>query len=100
MKQYDSPIDRGSKEDQDRWSAELEAAEAADDFPSGGSVILAESPAHALEVAEELKAQGHRTIVRGVYVRTTAEMRRKSETSLQGMAARARRRRARRNPVS
>lgn len=53
----------------------------AKDQGSSGSVILAESPAHALEVAEELKAQGHRTIVRGVYVRTTAEMRRKLETS-------------------
>lgn len=72
-----SPIDRGSDEDQDRWLAELEAAEATDDFPSGGNVILAESPAHALEVAAELKVQGHRTIVRGVYVRTTAEMQRK-----------------------
>ena len=81
MKQNDSSIDRGSKEDQDRWLAELEAAEAADDFPSGGSVILAESSTHALKVAKELKAQGHRTIVCGVYVRTTAEMRRKSEPS-------------------
>jgi hypothetical protein len=69
----DSSIDRGSEEDQNCWLAELEAAEAADNFPSGGSVILAESPAHALEVAEKLKAQGHRTITRGVYVRTTAE---------------------------
>jgi len=69
----DSLIDRGSEEDQDRWRAELEAAEAADAFPSGGSVILAESPVHALEVAKKLKVQGYRTIVRGVYVRTTAE---------------------------
>ena len=66
MKRNDYFIDRGSKADQDRWGAELEAAEAADDFPFGGSLILAESPTHALEVAEELKAQGHRTIVRGV----------------------------------
>lgn len=65
----DAPIERGSQEDQERWRAELEAA---DDFPSGGSVILAESPAHALEIAEDLKARGHRAIVRGVYVRTTA----------------------------
>lgn len=61
-----SSISRGSDEDQDRGLAELEAAEAAENFPSGGSVILAESPAHALESAEEMKAQGHRTIVRGV----------------------------------
>jgi hypothetical protein len=71
-------IDRGSDADQDRWLAELEAAEAAEDFPPGGSLILAESPAHALSIAEEMKADGHRTVARGVYVRTTCEMRRKS----------------------
>lgn len=71
------PIDRGSDEDQDRWLTELEAAEAAEDFPPGGSLILAESPAHALSIAAEMKSDGHRAIVRGVYVRTTCEMRRK-----------------------
>jgi len=71
------PIDRGSAEDQDRWLAELETAEATENFPSGGSLILAESHAHALEVAAEIKVRGHRTIVRGVYVRTTAEVQRK-----------------------
>ena len=70
-------IDRGSAEDQDRWLAELEVAEAAEDFPPGGSLILAESPAHALSIAEEMKADGHRAITRGAYVRTTCEMRRK-----------------------
>lgn len=64
-------VDRGSDEDQDRWLTELEAAEEAENFPEGGSVVLAESPDHALEIAEKLRAAGHRTIVRGVYVRTT-----------------------------
>ncbi len=71
------PIDRGSDEDQDRWLAELKAAEATEGFPPGGSLILAESPTHALSIAEEMKADGHRVITRGVYVRTTCEMRRK-----------------------
>jgi hypothetical protein len=70
-------IDRGSNEDQDRWITELEAAEAAENFPPGGSVILAESPAHALEIVYEMKARGHRAIAHGVYVRTTYEMRKK-----------------------
>jgi len=40
----DNPsIERGSGEDQDRWLTELEAAEVAEDFPTGGSLILAES---------------------------------------------------------
>lgn len=71
-----SHSNRGSAEDQERWLVELETAETAEDFPSGGSLILAESPAHALEIAEEMKVQGQRTIVCGVYVRTTAEMQR------------------------
>lgn len=61
---------RGSEDEQERWLSEIEAAEEAENFPSGGSLILAESPAHALEVSTELTARGIRTIVRGVYVRT------------------------------
>lgn len=64
-------VDRGSSADQARWAAELEVAGALEDFPPGGSLILAESPAHALRVAGEVRALGHRAIVRGVYVRTT-----------------------------
>lgn len=64
---------RGNDQDQDRWIAELETAERAENFPRGGSLILAESPLHALEIARKMKAQGQRTIVRGPYVRTTAE---------------------------
>ena len=73
----DPPVDRGSAEDQDRWLAELEAAEEAESFPPGGSLILAESHAHALSIAEDMRARGHRAITRGVYVRTTCEMQRK-----------------------
>lgn len=65
-------IDRGRDEEQERHLAELKAAEVAENFPSGGSLILAESSAHALEIAEEMRAGGHRAIARGVYVRTTA----------------------------
>ena len=64
-------IDRGTANDQDRWLAELARAEEAEAFPLGGSLILAESPTHALEIAEDFKARGHRVIVRGAYVRTT-----------------------------
>jgi hypothetical protein len=66
--------DRGTDEDQDRWLAELEAAEVAENFPPGGSLILAESPAHALSIVEKMRTDGHRAIARGVYVRTTCEM--------------------------
>jgi hypothetical protein len=95
----DYSIDRGSEEDQDRWLAELEAAEAADDFPAGGSVILTESPSHALKVAEELQGQGHRTIVRGVYVRTTAEMQRTLTSALGYSRPNTRTTRTRRPPT-
>lgn len=64
-------VDRGSARDQDRWLAELEKAEAEENFPQGGSLILAESPAHALEISQDLRTKGHRVITRGVYVRTT-----------------------------
>jgi hypothetical protein len=66
------PVDRGSTEDQERWRTELSAAEEAENFPPGGSLILAESPAHALQIVHELRAKGHRALVRGVYVRTSA----------------------------
>ena len=66
------PIDRGSTEDQERWLTELSAAEEMENFPPGGSLILAESPAHPLSIVAELRAEGHRTLVRGVYVRTSA----------------------------
>lgn len=68
----DFTIDRGSDEDQERWLAELSAAEEAENFPPGGSLILAESPAHALSIVDELRAKGHRALVCGVYVRATA----------------------------
>ena len=68
----DFPVDRGSAKELERWLAELSTAEEAENFPLGGSLILAESPAHALSVADELRAKGHRTLVRGVYVRTSA----------------------------
>lgn len=68
----DFPVDRGSAKEQERWLAELSTAEETENFPLGGSLILAESPAHALSVADELRAQGHRALVRGVYVRTSA----------------------------
>lgn len=67
-------INRGSAEDQDRWLAELESAEVAENFPSDGSLILAESPDHALKIAQGMATKGLRTIVRGVYVRTPIEM--------------------------
>jgi hypothetical protein len=67
-------INRGNAEDQDRWRTKLKIAEATENFPSGGSLILAESHAHALQIAKELRAQGKRSIVRGAYVRTTAEL--------------------------
>ena len=70
-----SPVfNRGSAEDQERWLAELELAEAAESFPSGGSLILAESPAHASEVVQDMRLLGHRAIARGVYVRTTCAL--------------------------
>jgi len=68
----DSPVDRGSDEDQERWLSELSTAEEAENFPPGGSLILAESPAHALLIAAELRAKGHRALVRGVFVRASA----------------------------
>lgn len=64
-------VDRGSARDQDRWLGELEKAEAAEGFPQGGSLILAESPEHAQEIAQDLRTKGHRVITRGAYVRTT-----------------------------
>jgi hypothetical protein len=70
MKLADLP-NRGSAEDQDRWLAELNADEEAENFPPGGSLILAESPEHARSIADELRVNGHRLLVRGVYVRTT-----------------------------
>jgi len=73
-KQGPPPPNRGSAKDQERWLAELEAAEADENFPSGGSLILAESPTHALEILNQMRARGHRAIARGVYVRTTCEM--------------------------
>lgn len=57
------PIERGSDD------------EAAEHFPSGGSLILAESPAHALSIAAKMRINGHRAITRSVYVRTTCDMR-------------------------
>lgn len=68
----DSSVDRGSSEDQERWLAELSAAEEVENFPPGGSLILAESPAHARSIVDGLRAKGHRALVRGVYVRTTS----------------------------
>jgi hypothetical protein len=65
-------VDRGSTKDQERWLAELAAAAEAENFPPGGSLILAESPPHALQIVNELRAKGHRALVRGVYVRTSA----------------------------
>lgn len=69
---HGAPLDRGSNEDQERWLAELSATEKAENFPLGGSLILAESPSHALSIGDELRTQGHRTLVHGVYVRTSA----------------------------
>jgi len=68
--------DRGSAEDQERWIAELDAVERAEDFPPGGSLILAESPEHAQSIVDELRAEGHRSLACGVYVRTTHVFRR------------------------
>lgn len=64
-------LDRGSAADQDRWLAELEEAAEAEGFPQGGSLILSESRDHALAIAAEMRAKGHRAITRGVYVLTT-----------------------------
>ncbi len=69
MKSVD--LNRGSAEDQKRWLTELDAVEKATNFPLGGSLILAESPQHARSIVDELKADGHLAMARGVYVRTT-----------------------------
>jgi hypothetical protein len=71
----DIHLDRGSAEDQERWLAEIASAEEAENFPLGGSLILAESPSHALLIADDLRARGHRALVCGVYVRTSASPR-------------------------
>ena len=65
---------RGSAAQQARWLAELDVKSAVEGFPPGGTLILAESPTHAQEVAAELRTQGHRALVSGVYVRTTLVM--------------------------
>lgn len=79
------PVDRGSDDDQKRWSAELAEAERAENFPPVGSVIVAESPTQAQSIVDELTAEGHRAIARGIYVRTTLVFPQRTSASTPGV---------------